>query len=173
MRCNQFLESCWHKERNLPDLNHSAREIYRITPTYANALATKPRINITNTRDCNRPLLPECRFHNLQSSSPTLFFTRMLRLLVPVETTSRDSESQPRACRCQELGKAGLIALDAAKFHGTALVKETLARNSIIPSVIPSGTAGLIQVVDVCVDRSFKAVLKDEMIDGLGEEALL
>ena len=50
-------------------------------------------------------------------------------LPVPVETTSRDLEPQPWTCRCQEpeLGKAGLIALDAAKFHRTALVKETLA----------------------------------------------
>ena len=71
---------------------------------------------------------------------------------MPVETTSRDSESQPRAFQYQELGKAGLIALDAAKFHRTALVKETLARNSITPSVIPGGTTGLIQVVDVVLN---------------------
>ena len=84
--------------------------------------------------------------------------------------------SGARACQCQGLKKAGLIALDAAKFHRTALVKETLAQHSIIPSLIPGGTTGLIQVVDVCVNRSFKAILKDvmdEIIDGLGEEALL
>ena len=66
--------------------------------------------------------------------------------------------------------------MDAAKFHKTALVLETLAQNSIIPSLNPGGTTGLIQVVDVGVNRSFKAIQKDvmdEIIDGLGEEALL
>ena len=70
----------------------------------------------------------------------------------------------------------GLIALDAAKFHRTALVKETLAQHSTTSSLIPSGTMGFIQAVDVCVNRSFKAMLKDVMdkiIDDLGEEALL
>ena len=41
---------------------------------------------------------------------------------LPVE--SWDFEPQPR-CQEPELGKAGLIALNAAKFHRTALVKET------------------------------------------------
>ena len=62
---------------------------------------------------------------------------------VTVETTSKDSEPQPRACQCQELGKAGLIVLDAAKFHRTALVKETLAQHSIILPLTPGGTIGL------------------------------
>ena len=66
--------------------------------------------------------------------------------------------------------------MEAAKFHRTALVKETLARHSITPSLIPGGTTGLIQVVDVCVNRPPKTTPKDvtdEIIDGLGEEALL
>ena len=66
--------------------------------------------------------------------------------------------------------------LKGAILQSAALVKETLAWHSITPSLIPSGTAGLIQVVDVCVNRSFNAMLKDvmdEIIDGLGEEALL
>ena len=65
--------------------------------------------------------------------------------------------------------------MDAAKFHRTALVKETLAQHSIIPSLIPGGTTGLIQVVDVCVNRSFKAILKDvmdEMVDDASESAV-
>ena len=56
------------------------------------------------------------------------------------------------------------------------VVYARLARHSITPSLIPGGTTGLIQVVDVCVNRSFKAILKDvtdEIIDGRGEEALL
>ena len=88
----------------------------------------------------------------------------------------RDSGPQTRACQCQKLAKAGLIALDAAKFHRTVLVKEALARYSIIPSLIFGGTTGLVQVVDACVNRLFEAILKDvmdEIIGGLGEEALL
>ena len=64
----------------------------------------------------------------------------------------------------------------ADTFHRTAFVKETLARHSVTPSLIPGGTTELTQVVNVCVNRSFKAMLKDvmdEVIDGLLEEALL
>ena len=97
--------------------------------------------------------------------------------LVPALTSCQcETATGSGACQCQGLNKAGLIALDAAKFHRTALVKETLAQHSIIPSLIPGGTTGLIQVADVCVNRSFKAILKDvmdEIIDSLGEEALL
>lgn len=61
----------------------------------------------------------------------------------------------------------GLISLDAASFHKTPTVLETLKQANITPSMIPAGCTSLIQVLDVSVNRSFKDFLKEAMDDEL------
>ena len=71
-----------------------------------------------------------------QSSTPQRNFTSHRGL--DSETTSHPPTPPPA-----RLNPTGLIALGAAKFHRTALVKETLAQHSIILPLIPGGTIGL------------------------------
>ena len=88
--------------------------IYRIwrVSTYADGLATKfrePRINtcvlrgvrvresvkiITNARDRNPPLLPQCRFRNLQAQAPP-FVTGMLPQATRLRLLPLHQESGP------------------------------------------------------------------------------
>lgn len=61
----------------------------------------------------------------------------------------------------------GFIALDSASFHKTPTILETLKKHNITPSIIPGGCTGLIQVLDVGVNRTFKDFLKEAMEDEL------
>lgn len=68
-----------------------------------------------------------------------------------------------------------LLALDAASFHHSPEVLNLLKEKDIIPSLIPGGCTGLIQVLDVSVNKPFKDMLKNELdivLDSMGEEAL-
>ena len=60
-----------------------------------------------------------------------------------------------------------LLAMDVAKFHKTKLVLSTLQSNNIIPSLIPPGCTGLLQPLDVAINKSVKDILRS-----LLEEAL-
>ena len=57
-----------------------------------------------------------------------------------------------------------LLALDIAKFHCTNSVLQTLREHDITPSIIPAGCTGLVQPLDVSVNKPFKDLLRD-MID--------
>lgn len=61
----------------------------------------------------------------------------------------------------------GLVSLDAASFHKTPAVLETLKKANITPSMIPAGCTSLIQVLDVSVNRPFKDFLKEAMDEEL------
>ena len=54
-----------------------------------------------------------------------------------------------------------LLALDVAKFHSTDEVLHTLRSNNIVPSMIPAGCTGLVQPLDVSVNKPFKNILRD------------
>jgi hypothetical protein len=56
-----------------------------------------------------------------------------------------------------------LLALDLAKFHYTDAVLDTLRSYQIIPSMIPAGCTGLVQPLDVAVNKPFKDLLRDIM----------
>ena len=61
-----------------------------------------------------------------------------------------------------------LLALDVAKFHSTQEVLSTLRSYDIVPSLIPPGCTGLVQPLDVSVNKPFKCLLRDildELLD--------
>lgn len=60
-----------------------------------------------------------------------------------------------------------LLALDVAKFHSTDEVLTTLRSNNITPSMIPPGCTGLVQPLDVSVNKPFKNILRDILEDHL------
>jgi len=60
-----------------------------------------------------------------------------------------------------------LLAIDVAKFHKTKLVLSTLQSHDIIPSLIPPGCTGLLQPLDVAINKPVKDILRT-----LTEEAL-
>jgi len=62
-----------------------------------------------------------------------------------------------------------LLALDVAKFHSTDQVLSTLRANDILPSMIPPGCTGLVQPLDVSVNKPFKIILRDILDDLLDD----
>jgi len=62
-----------------------------------------------------------------------------------------------------------LLALDVAKFHSTERVLSTLRSHDIIPSLIPPGCTGLVQLLDVSVNKPFKSLLRDILDDLLDQ----
>jgi len=61
-----------------------------------------------------------------------------------------------------------LLALDVAKFHYTEEVLCTLHSHDIIASLIPAGCTGLVQPLDVAVNKPFKNILRnilDDLLD--------
>jgi len=60
-----------------------------------------------------------------------------------------------------------LLALDVAKFHSTDEVLTTLRSNNITPSMIPPSCTGLVQPLDVSVNKPFKNILRDILEDYL------
>ena len=60
-----------------------------------------------------------------------------------------------------------LLAMDVAKFHKTKLVLYTLQSHDIIPSLIPPGCTGLLELLDVSINKPVKDILRS-----LIEEAL-
>jgi len=57
-------------------------------------------------------------------------------------------------------GQPTLLALDLFSGHKTDEVLDTMKANDISGSVIPGGCTGLIQAVDVSINRPFKDILK-------------
>ncbi|RPA93736.1 hypothetical protein L873DRAFT_1703897, partial [Choiromyces venosus 120613-1] len=61
-----------------------------------------------------------------------------------------------------------LLALDVAKFHSMESVLTTLRSHDIIPSLIPPRCTGLVQPLDVSINKPFKSMLRDileELLD--------
>ena len=67
------------------------------------------------------------------------------------------------------------ISLDATHFHHSPEVLQILNGHDIIPSLIPAGCTGLIQVLDICINKVLKEMIKDELdmvMETRGQEAL-
>ena len=60
-----------------------------------------------------------------------------------------------------------LLALDVAKFHKTDAVLDTLRSHDIIPAMIPPGCTGLMQPLDVAVNKPLKDILRVLVEDAL------
>ena len=54
-----------------------------------------------------------------------------------------------------------LLALDVAKFHKTDSVLDTLRSHNIVPSMVPAGCTGLVQPLDVAVNKPVKDLLRE------------
>jgi len=51
--------------------------------------------------------------------------------------------------------------MDVAQFHKTPAILEQLKSHKITPSFIPPGCTGLVQPLDISVNRPFKDILRD------------
>lgn len=60
-------------------------------------------------------------------------------------------------------GHGALFLMDDAQFHKTKAVKETLHKHHIVFSMVPPGCTGLVQPLDVSINRPFKDILKEKM----------
>jgi len=63
----------------------------------------------------------------------------------------------------------GLLAIDAAEFHKIERVLNTLPNHCIIPSMIPPGCTGLVQPLDISINKPFKELLR-EHVESFAEE---
>jgi hypothetical protein len=50
--------------------------------------------------------------------------------------------------------------MDSASFHKTDDVKQLLKENQVTLAVIPPGCTGLLQPLDVAINKAFKALLR-------------
>jgi len=60
-------------------------------------------------------------------------------------------------------GKEALLVMDHASFHKTSNILSWLRDHLIVPALIPPGCTGLLQPLDVAVNKPFKAILREEM----------
>ena len=57
-------------------------------------------------------------------------------------------------------GNATLPVMDFFKSHNSGSIQDWLHIHGITPSLVPGGCTGLVQLLDVSVDRPFKDILK-------------
>ena len=98
-------------------------------------------------------MISECRFrwNEIAYANSHLLVDWINQMLVPVLPPG------PR-----------LLVLHVAKFHSTQEVLSTLCSHDIVPSLIPPGCTGLVQPLDVSVNKPFKCLLPDildELLD--------
>jgi len=62
---------------------------------------------------------------------------------------------------------ATLLVIDHFKFHSTQEIKDWLRTHGIVPSLVPGGCTGLVQPLDVSVNRPFKDILKQVIDDAV------
>ena len=62
-----------------------------------------------------------------------------------------------------------MLAMNVAKFHKTKLVLSTLQSHDIIPSLIPPGCTGLLQPLDVAINKPVKDILWSLTEEALGQ----
>jgi len=63
--------------------------------------------------------------------------------------------------------RATLLVMDLFKSHSTQEIKDWLHTHGIVPSLVPSGCTGLVQPLDVSVNRPFKDILKQVIDDAV------
>jgi len=54
-----------------------------------------------------------------------------------------------------------MLALDVAKFHKTDTILSTLRSHDIIPAMIPPGFTGLVQPLDMSINKPLKDILRN------------
>jgi len=67
----------------------------------------------------------------------------------------------------------GLLALDVVSFHTSPEVKALLKSHNITYSYIPLGCTGLVQPLDVAVNKIFKAILWEVVEEEMDQEPRL
>ena len=60
---------------------------------------------------------------------------------------------------------ATLLVMDLFKSHSKQEIKDWLRTHGIVPSLVPGGCTGLVQPLDVSVNRPFKDILKQVIDD--------
>lgn len=72
-------------------------------------------------------------------------------------------------------GLPSLLALDLCKSHKMLAVLNTLRAKQIIPSLIPGGCTGLVQPLDVSVNKPLKEIIRSltdqAIVDSANQEA--
>ncbi|CAI7864847.1 unnamed protein product [Closterium sp. NIES-53] len=66
---------------------------------------------------------------------------------------------KPRFCRH---AKSSMLVLDSYRGHLTEEVKEKLREMNCVPAIIPSGCRAEVQPLDVCINKSFKASVRQQ-----------
>jgi DDE superfamily endonuclease len=56
-----------------------------------------------------------------------------------------------------------LLALDAVAFHKTLAILQKLRDNHIITALVPLGCTGLLQPLDIAVNKPFKELLREQI----------
>lgn len=67
-------------------------------------------------------------------------------------------------------GRPSLFTLDAAGFHKTETVINTLKEHNIMPSMIPGGCTGLIQPLDISINFPLKEMFREEVEEYIEQE---
>ncbi|CAI7770477.1 unnamed protein product [Closterium sp. NIES-54] len=57
-------------------------------------------------------------------------------------------------------GRSALLVLDSYRGHLTKEVKKKFAEYNIVPAVIPAGCTAEVQLLDVAINKSFKALVQ-------------
>jgi len=64
-------------------------------------------------------------------------------------------------------GHPSMLALDVTKFHKTDTILSTLHSHDIIPAMIPPGCTGLVQPLDVSINKPLKDILRNLIEDAM------
>jgi len=65
------------------------------------------------------------------------------------------------------VSRPSMLALDVAKFHKTDTILNALRSHDIIPAMIPPGCTGLVQPLDVSINKPLKDILRNLIEDAM------
>ena len=97
------------------------------------------------------------------------------RVTVEVNPTAYNNEAlllrwiEEELIKLDDWKDGGLLAIDAAEFHKMERILSSLWEHSIIPSLMPPGCTGLVQLFEVSINKPFKELLCD-YVDSYIEE---
>ncbi|CAI7900014.1 unnamed protein product [Closterium sp. NIES-54] len=69
-------------------------------------------------------------------------------------------------------GRSGLLILDSHRGHLTKEVKKKFAEYNIVPAVIPAGCTAKVQPIDVAINKSFKALVRQQYQNWFEQEGM-
>lgn len=122
-------------------------------------------------------IMPKLIFHattgaQIRSNEKPLYDKRVT---VKFNPTAYNNEAlflrwiEEELIKLEDWKDGGLLAIDAAEFHKTEKILSTLRENPIISSMIPPGCTGLVQPLDISINKPFKELLRD-YVDSYVEE---